>query len=1742
MKIHSFAARSAIFFMFCLCGLYSSHLSAQQFNFKHFSVKDGLPHSQVNVVYQDSTGFIWIGTEAGVTRYDGKEFENFQYTNGFPANRVTAIIESRNGIILGTDSGVVVFNKGKFYLQRPATADNFSTIYAFQHVDEERIVLATDKGLYEFAGNKISRIITSTPLDKLPARSCYTDSKKRIWVGTERNGLFLIEYKKGKYQNLVFPDQEKLVTAQIRGITENVDGMIWVATSGDGLYSFDGNGLDKIRLPDNLGEVHFTGMHKDMLGNIWLCTWGSGLIHYQKTYFKALNKTNGLNDDVVTSVTSDRQGNIWAGTFSSGLAFYYGDAFTSLTVRDGLPDNNVRGVVADKNNNVWMATMAGIAMYDGVEVTSWTKKDGLPNERIGAIATDGEKIFAGTMSGEIVIIENNKLVVVRPESGLNLGEIISLIYTPDNSVWIGTAEQGLFRMINGKIEAVNTGNQLLNNPIWALHASDDGNLWLGTKKGVFVMDNGNAIRIQGANEAIPVIPIFAIQSDSQYVYFVSQHKGIWRYGRKTKLVQAFNSEHDGLGSDFCRGLFWTNEKQLYVTHVLGLDQITFLPDTQYIKHYYYSEGLGTDNFSEGIPCRTADGTMYFCSTNGLIIFSTNQQRISDFAPVVNIKKVNLFNQDTDWYLYADSIQNNGLPFRPVFTHDQNQITIHFSSMQFGTGVEVHYEYRLEGFEGFWTQLPNGNSVSYTNLPPGNYQFMVRASNSPGVYSKTTSFYFTITPPFWATWWFFLSCLVILSTIAIILGFLYRRFRADFVRQHRTFGDYQLTTSRLTLFFGAVLYPLSMFICQLFVPSLQLQLGLCIGIGLLLMVAAIGNYYIPLIRKYVHSLAQIGFAIIVLHVLFLNHINHLNPILVLTLMVAMGAGSGVFNDMRPTIIYCVTTVSATAILAFQQGDDALFNPWLLLLAAVVTSVIVFLTVFSRMNIFKRLIFADTTINNTSNIVIASDSEGKIVFVSRSVRSILGYNEQELLGDGWWKVRSEDQTENELIKTQVLSRLGTSAAYITTIRAKNGSKRWIQWTDTEVEAGIKVGIGQDITERKEIEERYRHIVEAATDIIYTADHAGNFTYGNEVIYKITGYTSEEILGSHFTSLIHPDWVGEVKEFYLKQFQKRSSSTYLEFPILHKNGAIVWVGQTVHVLFDEKNADRIRGFEAIARDITEKKKYEEELEKLSLVASETINGVLICDPFGLIEWVNDGFTRITGYELAEVKGKLPGDVLAGDRTDMSAISDVRTRSKQAEGFQKEFLVYHKDQYEIWLSVSNTPIVDENGKILKQIEIFNDITEKKRYEIQLNRYSTRLETLNLVKQELLHSNTLEEVVSNVLGSFVSRIPYLKRASVSLFDEKTGLADLYYVMHIDGNVLKRKAYHMSSLRSLPYLRKNIHLLTANLNVEPFLSESDQENLASGIVSYLITPLFAKGSLIGGVMIGSDQIDAISEDDVEMMREVCDAMANTLLQMKYLEIIEQKNEDISASIQYARRIQDSILPPEDVLRDQISDLFVLYKPKDVLSGDFYWAEKKGKYTFVAVADSTGHGVPGALLSLMGQNLLNQAVHERLFTRPASILDYLNAGIQHTLNQYKQAGELRDGMDISLCVFEEGTYKMEFAGAINPIYLVRDGMMIESKGNRFSIGSYFDNKMRPFTNQEMELQKGDMIYLFSDGYADQFGGEHDRKLSQRRFREYVMSIHQEEMQTQKQLLEEMHRSWIGDSQQTDDICIIGIHVA
>ena len=270
--------------------------------------------------------------------------------------------------------------------------------------------------------------------------------------------------------------------------------------------------------------------------------------------------------------------------------------------------------------------------------------------------------------------------------------------------------------------------------------------------------------------------------------------------------------------------------------------------------------------------------------------------------------------------------------------------------------------------------------------------------------------------------------------------------------------------------------------------------------------------------------------------------------------------------------------------------------------------------------------------------------------------------------------------------------------------------------------------------------------------------------------------------------------------------------------------------------------------------------------------------------------------------------------------------------------------------------------------------------------------------------------------------------------------------------------------------------------------------------------------------------------------------------VKRQSIIETKNKDILYSIKYAKKIQDSILPEKFYMQQLLKEFFVIYKPKDIVSGDFYWVERSFNKVFVAVADCTGHGVPGAFMSIMGYNFLNQAVNEKKLSRPDHILNYMNVAISSSLGQNKANGikigepvKIQDGMDIALISIDFSKNELCYSGAQRPVVITRKSELIELRGDRFPVGGAAHGRNKRFSLEKVLLMPGDNIYLFSDGFADQFGGKKNKKFKYPKLRDLLYSIKYDSVEIQKNIIIESYDAWKGNHDQVDDVCMLGIKI-
>lgn len=435
----------------------------------------------------------------------------------------------------------------------------------------------------------------------------------------------------------------------------------------------------------------------------------------------------------------------------------------------------------------------------------------------------------------------------------------------------------------------------------------------------------------------------------------------------------------------------------------------------------------------------------------------------------------------------------------------------------------------------------------------------------------------------------------------------------------------------------------------------------------------------------------------------------------------------------------------------------------------------------------------------------------------------------------------------------------------------------------------------------------------------------------------------------------------------------------------------------MHDEKTFFTNQVLEQSDKIILQSHKLEEankELERLSIIASETNNAVVIFDKKGKPEWVNAGFVKLYGFNLEEFIAERGNNLFEMSNTD-EVLRIIRNCFDTKKPVQYSCELYKNTGETIWIQTSLTPIVDEKGNLVRVIAIDADISQLKEAEVAINQQKEELQSQG-------------ELLLNV---------------------------------------NRK------------LEKSNHILTDSIN-------------------------------------------------------------------------------------YAKRIQDAMIPSDEIIREQFAEFFLLFKPKHIVSGDFLWFSNHKKDIYFAVADCTGHGVSGAFMSMMGNTLLNEIVDEKHITNPSEILENLNSGVVYALRRGVAEHEdiQPDGMDISLMKINVKTKEAEISLANQNIIIVQNNKILDIEASIFSIGGDFqENREKSFSNHKVQLAKGDTIYMLSDGFQDQFGGTENKKYSISQLEEFILKNHNLKMEEQKQLFENEFNSWKSTCKQTDDILIFGFKI-
>lgn len=550
----------------------------------------------------------------------------------------------------------------------------------------------------------------------------------------------------------------------------------------------------------------------------------------------------------------------------------------------------------------------------------------------------------------------------------------------------------------------------------------------------------------------------------------------------------------------------------------------------------------------------------------------------------------------------------------------------------------------------------------------------------------------------------------------------------------------------------------------------------------------------------------------------------------------------------------------------------------------------------------------------------------------------------------------------------------------------------------------------------------------------------------------------------------------------------------------------------------------------------------------------------------FVNDYLTDYYNY----IPEGTPPKPVVGDMPESSIWFPLISKEKTTLGiitiqsFQKN--MYTEYHLSIVRSLAIfTSIALENALLYEQVEqkVKERTAEVVKQKEEIEHSYTNIQLLSEIGQQITAMLSVETIMEKVYEN-INKLMDASAFCLGLYNKENKCLDFSGDIENGQRLPFASEYLNDASRSSVWcfnnqkeifindIRKEYSLYFPDIPV-PLPTTGDQTE------SVMYVPLTVQDKKIGVISVQSFSKNAYSDYHLGILRNlavyVAIALENARLYQNTEEevrqrtlIVTRQNEEleivykhVTDSIKYAKRIQEAILPPDSFVKRVLPDSFILYKPKDIVSGDFYWMDQRNGKTMFAAVDCTGHGVPGAFMSIVGYNILKQTINNNSFTTPSLILDALNEGVSETLHHGNKDSQAKDGMDLSFCTIDYKTLELQYAGAFNPLYIIRNESLIQVKANKFPIGYFLGEEKKKFTNHVIQLEKGDCVYICTDGYADQFGGPNGKKFMANHFRELLLNIHKHPIGQQKIILDKTIEDWQGMHDQVDDILVIGVQI-
>ena len=757
-----------------------------------FGTIQGLKHNQIRCLIQDRNGNLWFSNDDGVTRYDGKYLTHFSVKNGLSNSIVLTMMEDQAGTLwFGTFGGGVTRYDGKYFThftEREGLSNNIVNSI-IQDKAGNYWFGTSGGGVSKFDGKVFTHYTDKEGLGSNQIRSIFQDSEGNIWFGTFGNGVTKFDGK--NFMN--YNGQEGFPGNQIVSLFQDKEGNMWFGSYNTGAIKYDGKQFYQYNEKQGLSDKNVLCMLQDANGWMWFGTSGGGISMFDGNNFTQYTEKEGLTNNYVRCSLLDKQGSLWFGTRDGGLVRFNGNHFNHYTHNEGLGSSKVLNIIQDIHSNLWFGGFSGgVTKFDGKYFTRFSLKEGLLNDRIYGILEDIEgNIWFATDGMGVTKFDGKYFYHYTQNQGLCFNGIRNIVQDRNGNLWFGSYGGGVSKFDGKNFVNYSKESGIGSDKVLSMLEDKSGNLWFGTDDNGVTRFDGKTFTQFTIKEGFSHKTVSSIMQDhAGNLWFGTSGAGITRYDGKSFTTF---SETEGLTNNYITSLFEDTHGKIWIGTRLGpniLDPGTLAkkserPEVPLFKNYSYDDGFLGIGCNMGAIFEDRSGIIWIGSTNRLTAIHPEAEVKDTVAPNIQLTNIQLFNENIPWVILENKMDTsfalgNGvrvgnfkfssvskwyfLPENLSLAYNNNFLTFNFIGISQIQNARIKYQYQLEGLYEGWSTLTDRTEVSYGNLKPGNYQFNVKAMNSEGIWSNEFHYSFSIRPPWWNTWWFYLLVFIISGSL------------------------------------------------------------------------------------------------------------------------------------------------------------------------------------------------------------------------------------------------------------------------------------------------------------------------------------------------------------------------------------------------------------------------------------------------------------------------------------------------------------------------------------------------------------------------------------------------------------------------------------------------------------------------------------------------------------------------------------------------------------------------------------------------------------------------------------------------------------------------------------------------------------------------------------------------------------------------------------------------------------------